>query len=438
MNGAVLISSPGTGEGKTLAATALCAALRARGIPVQPYKIGPDYIDARFYESVCGRPAYNVDLWLDGPAGVRENIAATRGQARALVFEGMMGLFDGDNEGETSSAHIAALLDIPVVLVIDLWRCSQTAAAIALGCSQYAPRIRIAGVILNRIGGAEHERAVRRAFASTDIPVLATIPHSAAFALGERHLGLDPAGLQRRTEAVLAFAEILADQMDLSPFRSEAAPAAFSSRTLLAARARIAFTADEAFWFTYAETVAALREAGAELVPFSPLHDRTLPPAINGLWFSGGYPELHADELAANHSLRREIADAITAGMPIYAECGGLMYLAERLDTSTGAFDMVGVVRGTTSMRDARLHIGYRTANVLETTPLDEAGSSIRGYEFHYATDHLAPAQRAYRLDDGRLDGCATRSLCAAFTHRHFLPNDPAIARFIERCAAFS
>jgi len=441
MESAFLVSAPGTGQGKTLVATALCAALARSGRTVQAYKVGPDYIDASFYQRVCGRPAYNIDLWLDGEEGVMRHVRRTHGGAQALVFEGMMGLFDGDDEGATSTARIAALLDVPVVLVLDLWTCSQTAAAVALGCLQFDPRLRIAGVVLNRVGGENHERAVRRACAQAGVRVLAAIPHDRAFNAGERNLGLDPHDVQQRAAAVERLAEYLSEEFPLDEFcPRDAVRASVDDQPAPQAveeRVPVAVAHDEAFWFTYAETADALRAAGVEPVSFSPLRDRALPAGARGLWIGGGYPELHAARLEANGAMRGEIAAAIASGMPTYAECGGMMYLAERLKTSEDCYTMVGALRGSTSMVQPRLRIGYRRARTLAPTPLDELERSLRGYEFHYASSHLHEAP-AYRFESGGRDGAHRAHLLAAFLHRHFLPGDAAIARFASACRGWS
>jgi cobyrinic acid a,c-diamide synthase len=220
--------------------------------------------------------------------------------------------------------------------------------------------------------------------------------------------------------------------------------AAASSSQLLAAslppkrptRARVAYASDDAFWFTYPETLDALRVAGAELVAFSPLHDRELPSAIGALWIGGGYPEDHADALEANDVMRTALRDAVASGMPAYAECGGLMYLAETLHTAAGPRAMVGAIPGATSIAQPRLQLGYRSATVAHRTPLDDAASVVRGYEFHYATAMLAPGSPAYTI--GNVTDGAVRDNCvAAFLHRHFLPGDPAIDRFVVAGAAF-
>ena len=438
MDRAVLVSAPGTGHGKTLVATALCAALTRTGRTVQAYKVGPDYIDASLYRSLCGRPAYNVDLWLDGAEGARRHVARTSAGAQAAVFEGMMGLFDGDDDGETSSARLAMLLDLPVVLVLDVWTCSQTAAAMALGCLRYEPRLRVAGVVLNRVGGERHERAVRRACEGVGLRVLAAVPNDAAYAAGERRLGLDPREVEGRAAAVAALAERLAGELPLDElFPPQARGAGEAPRTPQPApRVKVAVAQDEAFWFTYPETLDALRDAGAEIVPFSPLHDRALPAGVRGLWIGGGYPELHGRALEGNAALRREIARALGAGMPAYAECGGMMYLAEGIKTAEGYYEMAGVLSGSTSMAHPRLHIGYRRARSLGRTPLDPEGTELRGYEYHYASNHVHEPP-AYAYEGGGRGGARRENVLAAFLHRHFLTGDPAIARFVEACAGW-
>ena len=434
----IVISAPGTGAGKTLVSQALCSALRRTGRTVQPYKIGPDYIDARFYERVAGRPAYNVDLWLDGAEASLAHLAATRGDADVALFEGMMGLYDGDDAGENTSADVAKTFEADVVVVLDLWLASQTGAAIALGLAHYDSGVRIAGVILNRVGGPAHERSVRAACETHGIRVLGAVPYDDAYTAADRRLGLDPAAVERRFSAVEQLGAHIAATWDLTPFiggRSAKPGAPIVQASGTPPIARIAYAHDRAFWFTYPETLIALRAAGAETIPFSPLDDAALPAAIDGLWIGGGYPEDFAAELEANVAMRHSIAAAIVARVPTYAECGGLMYLAERLETETGSFAMCGAVQGTTSMRTPRLHIGYRSARTLRANPFDAPETDVRGYEFHYATSAIERDRAAYHLDTDRTDGVATPTLLGSFLHRHFLPGSPAIGRFVALCA---
>jgi cobyrinic acid a,c-diamide synthase len=433
----LVVSAAGTGAGKTLVAMALCAALRDAGLRVGAYKTGPDYIDARLYASVLGAPAHNLDLWLDGEEGVRRHISATAGDADILVIEGMMGLFDGDDEGATSTAKLARTLDATVLTVLDTW---TGAAAVTLGLRAYDPAVRHVGVILNRVGGTSHASAVRAACARADIEVLAAIPTRDEYRLPERTLGLDRVAFAARAAVVERLAAELATQLDLRALVAAASGASLPGTTparRLPARARVAYADDAAFWFTYPETLDPLRDAGAELVPFSPLHDRDLPRDIGALWIGGGYPEDHAAALEANSALRAAVRDAVMSGMPAYAECGGLMYLAETLHTASGSHAMVGAVAGATSIAESRLHLGYRLATVATPSPLDDAQSQVRGYEFHYATPMLAPASPAYSVGDAS-DGAVYGNCVAAFLHRHFLPGDPAINRYVAAAAAFT
>ena len=303
----IVVSAAGTGAGKTLVATALCAALRDAGYRVGAYKTGPDYIDARLYSSVLGAPAHNLDLWLDGEEGVRRHVAATAGDADIQVIEGMMGLFDGDDEGATSTAKLARTLDATVLTVLDTWTASQSAAAIALGLRTYDSAVRHIGVVLNRVGGAAHAAAVRAACARVGIEVLAAIPTRNDYRLPERMLGLDRTAFAARAAVVERLATELATQLDLRALVAAASSAslpAVATARQTATRARVAYADDAAFWFTYPETLDALRDAGAELVPFSPLYDRDLPRNIGALWVGGGYPEDHARALEANHTMR--------------------------------------------------------------------------------------------------------------------------------------
>lgn len=433
----IVVSAAATGAGKTLVARALCAAFSARGRNVQPYKIGPDYIDARLYEAFCGRPAYNVDLWLDGAARLRGHVAATMNGVDVAVFEGMMGLFDGDTEGTTSTAEVARLLDASVVLVLDGWTASQTLAAVALGLRTFSPGLRIAGAVLNRSGGGSHEAAVRTACARVGVPVLAAIPHDPALEVREHRLGLDRTDAVRSETAVAALGRRLAETIDLDALAPPASTMASGPpRAAPPVRARIAVAEDDAFWFTYPETLVALRAAGGAVVPFSPLADAALPAGVDGLWLSGGYPELHAATLAANLTMRASLRSAIDGGLPTYAECGGHMYLAEWLETDDGRFPMVGAIGGGTSMAAPRLTIGYRTAAAATETVLDPRGERLRAYAFHYANPALAAAPPAYVLENGDGEGVARGDLVSSFLHRHFLAGDDAIVRYVDRCVS--
>src|SRR5579872_478101 len=429
MRRACVVSTAGTGEGKTLVALALTHALAADGYDVAPFKVGPDFIDAKLYEQSCGQRARNLDLWLDGETRVLTELQRAHERGAAIVLEGMMGLHDGDDEGATSTAHIAAAADIPVVLVIDGWRVSQTAAAIALGCASMAPRVHLLGVILNRCGGASHADAVRRACANVGIELLATLPYDATWTMPERHLGLDVRNTTPMRTAIEAAAEILRRQIDLRAIFGEPQPSSPHAGPPVHGPT-IAHADDDALWFTYPQTLEALRAAGANCVAFSPLRDASLPPNTAGVWLGGGYPEAHGAALARNVTLRREIATLAAEGSPIYAECGGMMYLAQELETPDGCFPMVGALRGRTSIASPALHIGYRKARATRDSVLDDAGTAFHAYEFHYATGALDELP-AYECETDR--GAWRPNILASFLHRRFFVGDATIARFVER-----
>jgi len=435
----IVVSAAASSAGKTLVTMALCAALRDAGLRVRAYKSGPDYIDARLYASILGEPAHNLDLWLDGDEGVLRHVAATAGGADILLIEGMMGLFDGDNAGTTSTARLAQTLDAPILSVLDASKSSQTVAAVALGLRMYEPALRHIGAIANRVGGLSHVSALRSACTRAGIEVLAAIPRRETYLLPERRLGLDRSAFAQRAAIVVEeLARELAAQLDLPALVAAAAGRPFDAFTPVsatAARARIAYAEDSAFWFTYPETLEALRTAGAELVPFSPLHDGALPPDVGALWISGGYPEDHGAVLSGNARLRTQIQEAIADGLPAYAECGGLMYLAQTLHTPSGSYEMVGALGGATSMVEPRLHLGYRDATVATDSPFDAAGTRIRAHEFHYATSMLTPDAPAYVYASAN-EGAVRGNCVASFFHRHFLPGDLAIDRFVAAAAA--
>jgi cobyrinic acid a,c-diamide synthase len=430
VNAGLTVAALGTGEGKTLVALGLARALARANYTVAPFKAGPDYLDARLYQAACGSRAINVDLWLDGEPRVTRALAAARERGCAVVLEGMMGLFDGDDAGETSTAHIAAAAGLPVVLVADGWRMSQSAAAAALGAMQMHPRVRIAGLILNRAGGASHAAAVRRACESAGVRFLAWLPHDPAWTLPERALGLDVRTLRPGDALLDAVADALDAQIDLGAwFGPPCAVADDAAANGGNGGPVVAYADDDALWFTYPQTLAALHAAGAHPVPFSPLHDATLPPRTAALWLGGGYPETHARELSENRAMRDQVCDAHASGVAIYAECGGMMYLGRSLATSDGVFPMAGVVRCHSTMADPRLTIGYRELRATRDSLLDRAGDAVRAYEFHYARAQVDELP-AYEGAGDR--GAWRERLVAGFAHRRFFTGDAVICRFVE------
>ena len=453
----VMIAAPASGSGKTTIATGLMAALAATEA-VQGFKVGPDYIDPMYHTAATGRPARNLDTWMAPPEAVLAACARAVRGAEIAVVEGVMGLFDGfDGKSETgSSAEVAKLLAAPVILVLDVSKMARSAAAIALGCRTFDPALNIAGVICNRVASPAHAEMVTAALAAIGLPVLGCIPKAPELAVPERHLGLHTA-VERQAE-VAAFlktaAALMAARVDLAQLRQIAytAPAVAASvdaagfepvhAEIAAAKtpARIAVARDEAFCFYYEDNLDLLRAAGAEIVPFSPLRERALPAGVCGIYLGGGYPELYAVALAANAELRAEICAAGRAGMPIYAECGGLMYLTEGITDGEGELrPMVGLLPGRTQLVE-RLIMGYRVVTGERDSLLLRCGEEVRGHEFHYSVwmDRPAGLPAAYRIasrqEEAHAEGYAAGNLLASYVHLHFGARPELAERFVLAC----
>ncbi len=446
----LVIGGATSGVGKTTIAVGLMAALTRRGLRVQPCKVGPDYIDPSYHTVAAGRPSRNLDSWMLSEETILELFGRASEGADVAVVEGVMGLFDGLSGLEEigSTAHVAKLLRAPVLLVLDVGRMARSAAAMALGYATLDPELRLAGVVLNRVGGARHRDWTREAIEGlTKVPVLGSLPEEHDLELPERHLGLIPTcerqALDAYLEKLVSLVELNLDLERILTTASDAAPLPLPSPALFAARAgtlrvRIAVAKDEAFSFYYADSLELLAEAGAEMVNFSPLHDRRLPEGTQGLYLGGGFPELFADQLAANGGMRREILEAAGDGMPIYAECGGLMYLTEAITDFDGAsFPMVGAVPGRAIMERGRLRIGYVEVEPLAKSILAEPGRRLRGHEFHCARwEEAGSMSPAYRIVSrgGEPEGYLRGNLLATFIHLH-LATDPALAgRFVASC----
>jgi cobyrinic acid a,c-diamide synthase len=390
-----IIAASQSGAGKTTVTLALLAALKRRGILVRAAKGGPDYIDPAFHAAVTGAPCVNLDSWAMAPPLLHSLAAAAAAGADAMVIEGVMGLFDGaaappGRRGAT--ADLAAHFDLPVVLVIDVARQAQSAAALLRGFATHDPRVRVAGVILNRIGSERHRALVADAITALDIPILGALPRDAAFALPERHLGLVQAG--EHADLAMLFdrlATTAEEHFDLDAVLSIAAPlkistAAVTNVALPPPGQRIALAHDRAFSFIYPHLIESWQRAGAETLSFSPLADEPPPKHADCCWLPGGYPELHAEQLATAkkfvHGLRN-----FAQTRRVHGECGGYMVLGESLEDAAGQrHAMTGLLGHSTSFAKRKLHLGYRSARLLSDSALGRAGSTVRGHEFHYAT----------------------------------------------------
>jgi cobyrinic acid a,c-diamide synthase len=441
----LLIAGTHSGVGKTTVTLAVMAALRRRGFIVQPFKVGPDFIDPGHHTTVCGRVSRNLDTWMLSEACAGATFARAIRGADMAVIEGVMGLFDGrsPDDWRGSTADVARLLHTPVVLVVDAAAAAGSIAAVVKGFQEFDARVQVAGVICNRVAGLRHyeylEPAIRR---HTSVVPLGWLPRRPEWEIPERHLGLvtahDLASAEARWEQL---GRSLTETVDVDRLlaMAEAPPLTFPAEPLPAVPKpcrRVAVARDAAFCFYYPENLELLEAAGGEILPFSPLRDRALPPDTDLLYLGGGYPELHAQVLAENESLRWSIRSFHAQGGAIYAECGGLMYLGRELVTISGkVFPMVDVLPVRAIMQARLAALGYVLVRMTRPTPLGPAGITARGHEFHYSrSEILGPVTYGTELDRGqstpRPDGFLSGNLLAGYAHLHFGSN-PLIARWL-------
>ncbi|MGH4027366.1 cobyrinate a,c-diamide synthase [Actinomycetota bacterium Odt1-20B] len=483
----LVIAAPASGSGKTTVATGLMAAFAERGLSVSPHKVGPDYIDPGYHALACGRVGRNLDAYLCGAELVEPLFAHGAAGCDLAVVEGVMGLYDGaSGQGElASTAHVAKLLRAPVVLVVDASSQSRSVAALVHGFASWDPEVRVGGVILNKVGSARHEELLREALDESGVPVLGALARVRQVRAPSRHLGLVPV-VERRGEAVesvRALAEQVRGGCDLegllalarsapvlegaawdagaavasgasfpspAPSRnrdsvalgrpSGAAPLdppvgaerASSSNAGRAERPVVALASGSAFSFAYAEHSELLSAAGADVVPFDPLHDEQLPDGTRGLVIGGGFPEVYAPELSANEPLRKAVAELARSGAPVAAECAGLLYLGRELDGKP----MCGVLDASARMSE-RLTLGYREAVAVSDSVLGVAGTRMRGHEFHRTVVEpgagAAPAW-GFTAPERRVEGFVQQGVHASYLHTHWAAEPRFARRFVERC----
>lgn len=444
----ILITATRKSSGKTLVSMGLCRALHDRGMLVQPFKKGPDYIDPQWLARSAGRPCFNLDFNTQEPSAIRDSVGARAAGAHLALIEGTKGLFDGiDPRGTDCTAALAELLAAPAVLVVDCQGMTRGIAPLLLGYRQFPAQVPFAGVILNRVADARHEAKLRTAVETyTDFLVLGALRRTAALTLDERHLGLIPAneaeGAERR---IIRAASAVADQVDLDALSAAARPApappsAYAPSASGGTPVTIAFPRDEAFGFYYADDLDALERAGARLVAFDTLHDSRLPPT-DGMFIGGGFPEARMDALERNTELRGQIRAAIESGMPTYAECGGLIYLARELRWGNHRCAMTGALPISVSLRERPA--GRGLVRLTETAEMPwpggpPAGELVAAHEFHYSV--LDPpgwsGTYAYRVArghgiDGGHDGMVYRRVLASYAHLRATGRYPWTARFV-------
>lgn len=450
----IIIAGTQSGVGKTTIVTGLLAAIKQQGLNVQSYKVGPDYIDPGYHQLASGKVAHNLDTWLVPTDKVVPIFAKTAAGNDLVIVEGVMGLYDGGRQGVSSTAAIAKLLKAPVILVIDAKSMGESAAAIALGYKMYDQDVNLAGVIINRLGSMTHQQMVTEALERIGIPVLGCIYRNQALTMPERHLGLTPVTEHNAHDMIADLCMQISKQVDIEKIISignnapELCISTDHSNTALPLEpiVRIGVAQDEAFSFYYPESLDVLLKMGAEIVPFSPINDKKLP-RVDGLLFGGGFPEMFVDQLADNSSMRQSIYDAHTAGMPIYAECGGFMYLTKKIiDFDGKEYEMTGAIPASCSMQSKLQTVGYVEATALADNVLCAAGDRIRGHEFHFSLmnneDSSIPFPWAFEFKKARTGavypgGYAHGNLLASYLHMHFAGNEQAAGRFINKCSEF-
>lgn len=452
----LLISAAHKSSGKTTVSIGLCSALTQRGLKIQPFKKGPDYIDPMWLGAATGRPCRNLDFYLMGRDEIVATVQRHSASADLSLIEGNKGLYDGlDLDGSNSNAALAELLHAPVVLVIDARGMTRGIAPLILGYQAFDRNIRIAGVILNNLGGARHESKLRAVIEHyTDVPVLGAVHHDPRLQITERHLGLMPSNESPEAlQHIQEIGRIVGSQVDLDSLIAiansapELEPVAFELEPLPNAsvqaepKVTIGVARDQAFGFYYADDLQAMRAAGARIVNIDTLHDARLPEQLDGLFIGGGFPELFMDQLEQNSSLRQDIQDAIESGLPAYAECGGLMYLARSLSWQGKTCKMAGVIPGDVVMRGKPVGRGYvrvRSTGACRW-PGEEAGRELLAHEFHYSSLENVPSGLKYAFEvergygiDGKQDGIVHKNLLACYTHFRSLHGYNWAKRFVE------
>ena len=451
----IIIGGTHSGCGKTTITMGLNRALRNRGIDLQPWKAGPDYIDPGFHSLAAGRTCRNLDTMILGDEVVRE--IYSRQNCELSVVEGVMGLFDGaggrDERG--SAAHLSKLLKLPVILVIDARSMARSAGAIALGYVRFDPGVNVAGFILNRVGSPRHYAMVKEAVEdATGKPVLGAVPRDNTIEMPERHLGLVPVWEKEEefNKSLDYLAALMEKHIDMTLFMkiaalTEALPepehSVFDPALAAAPFVRIAVAKDAAFHFYYEDNLDLLRHCGADVVPFSPLADASLPEGTDAVYIGGGYPELHARTLSGNRSLLEEIRSCCDRGMPLFAECGGFMYLTEGIaDEKDRFYRLLSLLPGQTRLGNKVRALGYCEAVFRKDTVLGSKGETARGHVFHWASLEAVPEEAEKALDvrkgeDTIREGFTHKNVLGSWVHLHFASNPSMAATFIASAARY-
>ena len=451
----IIFAATQSGSGKTTITLGVLLALRKMGLRVQPFKAGPDYLDPMQHSAVCARISRNLDSWLMPPGVILELFTRNAKGADISVIEGVMGLYDGFRDTEYgSTAHLAKILGAPVILVLNAASFSRSAAAIVLGCKEFDKKVNLSGVILNNIGSPNHYHFTKSAIEKkTKIPVLGFLLRDAGIKLPERHLGLVPAQEKRPNEGLYDKLRALVEKnIDLRRILRISRKSlglmqdktAYAPRGCGKVRVNIAIAKDKAFNFYYQDNLDILEVLGARLVEFSPLKDKSLPPGIDAMYIGGGYPELFSAQLSANRRMREAVSGYAKKGLPIYAECGGLMYLVKRIvDFQGKGFPMAGVFNCAAVMANKLQALGDIEIEVRKDNILSRKGDKIRAHTFHWSyLKNLSKDTRfAYKVTKGKdrvyEDGLIKENVLASYAHLHFASHINFAKNFIKSCLTY-
>ncbi|MEW6113337.1 MAG: cobyrinate a,c-diamide synthase [Thermodesulfobacteriota bacterium] len=452
----IVIAGTNSGVGKTSLTLGLVRALSARGLRVQTFKVGPDYLDPTYLSLASGGPCYNLDGWMQGTEYVRDLFVRATANADVAIVEGVMGLFDGAEPGgiKGSTAEIAILLNAPVLLVVNAHGLGGSLAALVKGYSEFEPQVQLIGIVANHCGSARHRMWLTESLRAAGLPdLVAAIPRGAIPSLPSRHLGLVTADARILTSQVLdQLATTLETHGSLETLMERLrdvpaiqAPEADLSSGNAVTSVRVGLAWDRAFHFYYQDNLEALAGRGADLIPFSPLLDERLPEGVDGLYIGGGYPEEFSEELAANKTMLSDIRGFSHSGKPLYAECGGLMYLAQGIETLDGKrYPLVGVLPEWVRMLDRRKSLGYVEVSLTCDSLLGAAGSTLRGHEYHYSEllgDPTADLRwtTSYRVkrrlsEAEEFEGFQSRNTLASYIHLHLASRPGSVERFVATC----
>ncbi|MBI5178098.1 MAG: cobyrinate a,c-diamide synthase [Nitrospinae bacterium] len=455
----IVVAGTNSGAGKTSVALALVSALRARGLKVQSFKVGPDFLDPSFHAIASGRPCYNLDPWMMGKEYILHLFHKATAGADIAVIEGVMGLFDGAEPSSSvgSTADLARILSAPVLLVVDASGMGRSIAAMVKGYAELEPSVSIAGVVANRTGSEKHAAILSEALASCNLPPLfGAVPKAAFPAIPRRHLGLVKADSSSLPQEILGqFASVLESAVSVPAIISAAQsapalPASSLQTDVLRGKrkVRIGLASDAAFNFYYQDTLDVMESAGSEFARFSPVNDASLPDGLDALMIGGGYPEEFAEELSANQNMLHAVRRFAESGRPVYAECGGLMYLSQGVELADGArHSFAGILPAWTKMNRKFTALGYADVILKEDTLVGGAGAQLKGHRFHYSSLDSHPEEAGWRTvysvaghKGGKIadEGYQRGNVLASYVHLHLASRPGSIEHFTSKCAGES